>query len=117
MKVEPMEPQLREFSDGAALAETLADHVAGRLVAGIAARGTASLAVSGGSTPKKFFQALCRQEIDWSKVTVVLVDERFVPADNPRSNHLLVRENLLQANAARSEEHTSELQSLIRTSY
>src|SRR3546814_14670529 len=37
---------------------------------------------------------------DLSKVTVVLVDERFVPADNPRSNHLLVRENLLQANAA-----------------
>lgn len=95
-----MEPQLREFSDGATLAETLADHVAGQLAAGIAARGTSSLAVSGGSTPKAFFQALCRREIDWSKVTVVLVDERFVPADNPRSNHLLVRENLLRAKAA-----------------
>lgn len=36
-------------------------------------------------------------------MTITLVDERFVPADNPRSNHLLVDANLLQnkAKAAR----------------
>ena len=32
---------------------------------------------------------------DWSKVTVTLVDERFVEPDSDRSNEKLVRENLL----------------------
>ncbi|MFT4162676.1 6-phosphogluconolactonase, partial [Shinella sp.] len=73
--------------------------VAAALADGIVARGRASLAVSGGSTPKAFFKALSTRDIDWSKVTVTLVDERFVPADNPRSNHLLVADNLLQGKA------------------
>ena len=90
---------MHEFADGAALAEALASTVASALAAAIAARGTASIAVSGGSTPKAFFKALSGKAIDWSKVTITLVDERFVPADNPRSNHLLVKDNLLTGNA------------------
>ncbi|MFN7104680.1 MAG: 6-phosphogluconolactonase, partial [Pseudorhizobium sp.] len=103
MKLDPVELSLHEFADGATLAEKLADRVAHRLTAAIEARGSASLAVSGGSTPKKFFQALSGRKIDWPKITVTLVDERFVPADSPRSNHLLVKENLLrnEASAAR----------------
>ncbi|MGO7373890.1 6-phosphogluconolactonase, partial [Rhizobium ruizarguesonis] len=79
------------------------DKVAASLSAAIAARGPASIAVSGGSTPKVFFQALSTRAIAWDKVTITLVDERFVPADNARSNHLLVDANLLQnkARAAR----------------
>lgn len=98
-----MEPNLHEFSDGTVLAEKLADQVAHRLAAAVEARGEASLAVSGGSTPKRFFRALANRDIDWAKVTVTLVDERFVPADHPRSNHLLVRENLLQSKAATAD--------------
>ena len=30
-----------------------------------------------GSTPVRFFEALSTREIDWPKVTVALVDERF----------------------------------------
>lgn len=90
---------LHEFKDGAALAEGLADRVAAVLADAVAARGKATIAVSGGSTPKAFFKALSARDIDWPKVTVTLVDERFVPADNPRSNHLLVAENLLQDKA------------------
>lgn len=94
-----MSARLHEFTDGAALAEGLADRVAAQLAEAIVARGKATLAVSGGSTPKAFFKALCTRDIDWAKVTITLVDERFVPADNPRSNHLLVADNLLQGNA------------------
>ncbi len=94
-----MSARLHEFADGAALAEGLADAVSAALADGIAARGRASIAVSGGSTPKAFFKALSSRDIDWSKVTITLVDERFVPADNPRSNHLLVAENLLRNKA------------------
>ena len=95
-----MSARLHEFADGAALAEGLAERVAGALAEAVAARGAASLAVSGGSTPKAFFKALSAKDIDWAKVTVTLVDERFVPSDNPRSNHLLVSGNLLQGKAA-----------------
>lgn len=88
------------FDDGTALAEALADRVAEVLRAGIAARGAATLAVSGGTTPGRFFDALSTRPLDWSRVTVTLVDERFVPADNPRSNHRLVAERLLRNQAA-----------------
>lgn len=94
-----MSARLHEFKDGAALAEALADCVSAALADAVAARGKATIAVSGGSTPKAFFKSLSTRDIDWAKVTITLVDERFVPADNPRSNHLLVAENLLQGKA------------------
>ncbi|QFY59108.1 6-phosphogluconolactonase [Rhizobium grahamii] len=94
-----MAATMHAFADGAELARKLADNVAASLAAAITARGTATVAVSGGSTPKRFFQELSTRDLDWAKVTVTLVDERFVPADNPRSNHLLVAENLLQNKA------------------
>lgn len=97
-----MASTLHTFENGAALAENLAARVAGALAAGIATRGRASIAVSGGSTPKAFFQALSRHAIDWPNVTITLVDERFVPAENPRSNHLLVADHLLQNEAAQA---------------
>ncbi|MGV1759449.1 6-phosphogluconolactonase [Rhizobium sp. A22-96] len=95
-----MTANMHAFANGAELAGKLADKVAETLSAAIEARGSASIAVSGGSTPKAFFQALSSRSIDWDKVTITLVDERFVPADNPRSNHLLVQENLLKDKAA-----------------
>ncbi|OHV75777.1 6-phosphogluconolactonase [Rhizobium sp. LCM 4573] len=98
-----MTAKLHAFSDAATLAEALADAVSSRLAAAIAERGGASIAVSGGSTPKKFFEALSARDLDWSKVVVTLVDERFVPADNPRSNHLLVATHLLKSKAAAAQ--------------
>jgi 6-phosphogluconolactonase len=89
-----------EFDNGAALAEALATHVAKALADAVALRGKASIAVSGGSTPKAFFKALSVKPIAWDKVNITLVDERFVPADNARSNHKLAADMLLQANAA-----------------
>ena len=46
-----------DFASTEALAEALADAVANDLAEGIAARGAGVLAVSGGSTPKRFFKA------------------------------------------------------------
>jgi 6-phosphogluconolactonase len=95
-----MTVHMNAFESGADLAVGLADKVAETLSAAIAARGTASIAVSGGSTPKAFFEALSSRVLDWTKVTITLVDERFVPEENPRSNHKLVKENLLKNKAA-----------------
>lgn len=98
-----MAHQMYSFETTSALAEGLADRVAATLSAAIAADGEATLAVSGGSTPKAFFEALSTRAIDWPKVKVTLVDERFVPEDNPRSNHLLVKTHLLKNAAAVAE--------------
>lgn len=95
-----MAARLHSFADTTALARNLASDVAKHLSEAIAARGTASIAVSGGSTPKRFFEELSVHDLDWEKVAVTLVDERFVAADNPRSNHLLVATHLLQNKAA-----------------
>ncbi len=82
------------------LAMGLAADVAAYLSNAITDRGKALLAVSGGTTPTLFFNFLARAKIDWGRVTVTLVDERCVPETDERSNAKLVRENLLEANAA-----------------
>jgi 6-phosphogluconolactonase len=78
----------------------IAAHIAAALRAAIAARGQASLAVSGGKSPIPLFEALREQALDWSAVSVVLVDERVVPRDHADSNTALVACHLLQGRAA-----------------
>ena len=65
-----------EFAGADALAEALADAVAANLANGIRTRGMGILAVSGGSTPKRLFQALSTRKLDWKNVIVTLMDER-----------------------------------------
>jgi len=58
------------------------------------------LAVSGGTTPALFFDHLAREKLDWARVTITLVDDRCVPESSDRSNVRLVKEHLLQHEAA-----------------
>jgi 6-phosphogluconolactonase len=96
----PGDLQRLDFESGDRLAEALADAVSVNLQAGIRLRGTGVIAVSGGSTPVRFFSALSTRNIDWAKVVVTLVDERWVSSDSDRSNAKLVKENLLKGAAA-----------------
>ena len=72
-----MSETIHAFDSASDLANTLAADVAQRLDAATKERGTASIAVSGGSTPKLFFQALSQHDLDWPNISVTLVDERF----------------------------------------
>ena len=58
-------------------------------------RSQASLVVSGGSTPGACFDQLSTTPLDWSRVTVLPSDERWLPADQPESNENLIRTRLL----------------------
>lgn len=89
-----------DFNNREELATQLALRLGKILSLAISQREKATLAVSGGSTPKLLFQHLSQQKLDWSRVTVTLVDERLVPADNNRSNEKMVRELLLQNGAS-----------------
>jgi 6-phosphogluconolactonase len=91
------------FTDGHALAAALTERIADDLRTGIAERGAAVLAVSGGSTPKHLFAQLAQARLDWSKVTVTLVDERWVPESSARSNARMVKALLLQDAAAAAQ--------------
>lgn len=90
----------RIFEARDTLAGQLARDVAEELHRAIEAKGKATLAVSGGTTPKLFFEKLSKENIPWPRVTVTLVDERQVPETSDRSNARLVREHLLKNKAA-----------------
>ena len=90
------------FTDCQAQARALAERVAERLRSALGERDHAVLAVSGGSTPKDFFERLSREQLDWSKVLVTLVDERWVPDSDERSNARLVESHLLRNAAGRA---------------
>ena len=69
------------FDSDAAMASALAAAVADGLRAGLAGRGSASLAVSGGRSPIPFLEALSAEMLDWSRVVVTLVDERLTSVE------------------------------------
>ena len=55
----------------------------------------ATLAVSGGSTPRLMFQSMARRAFDWSGIELFWVDERVVPPTDGQSNYRMTREALL----------------------
>ena len=89
--------ELRTFQTrseaSAAASDLLADLLRGALVE--KPREQASLIVSGGSTPGPCFDQLSGEDMDWSRVTVIPSDERYVPAQHDDSNEKLIRERLL----------------------
>ena len=93
---------VHEFSSQQALDQALCVAIAEQLKQDINEHGVASMAVSGGSTPKGLFALLGQVELRWDKVIVTLVDERWVSADHQDSNEKLVRDFLLQNHAAQA---------------
>ena len=89
-------------SNDPALAQSLAQAVASCLQEALAARPRASLAVSGGRTPAAMFQALSNMQLDWQRVDITLVDERWVAEDEDGSNAALVKANLMQNLASKA---------------
>lgn len=94
------DPPATKFADSEVLSRTLSSRLAAILTAAIAARGLASLVVSGGKSPRKLFELLRAESLDWSRVCVALADERWVDPSDPASNEKLVRDVLLQGPAA-----------------
>lgn len=93
-------PTPEKFPDLDALSRELARRVSAALQSGIDARGLASLVVSGGKSPRKFFENLRTAALDWSRVCIALADERWVDPGDPGSNEHFVREVLLKDKAA-----------------
>ena len=81
------------------LAVDLSQNINEILVETIKKRGRVSMAVSGGSTPISLFKVLSHLGLDWSKVDLTLVDDRWVSSDHKDSNELLVKSHLIKNKA------------------
>lgn len=91
------------FDSREALLAALQEDCVAELSAALKERGQASFMVSGGSSPAPLYQRLSQINLDWSSVSVALVDERWVDRDHPKSNETFVVDNLLQHQAASAQ--------------
>lgn len=92
--------QLHQFNDSNELNLDFANRLTAILSDAITQRGAAYLVVSGGRTPQGLFSKLSQTDLDWSKVTITLADDRFLPESEADSNERLVKASLLQDKAA-----------------
>ena len=92
--------QIHEFNDRDPLFDSLLERFVDGLRTALDERDRATLLVSGGSTPLPLYRALANTDIDWSRVDVALVDERWVSVENEASNEGMIRRVLLSGHAA-----------------
>ncbi|UOQ64799.1 6-phosphogluconolactonase [Hymenobacter volaticus] len=78
----------------------LADYFVAAANQAIAAHGRFTVALSGGSSPKKLFELLAsdafKDQLDWTKVYFFFGDERNVPHTDPQSNYLMAKTALFE---------------------
>ncbi len=96
------------FPDADALMRGAAEFFVEKARAASAARGRFSVALSGGSTPKRAYELLAtepyRKRVDWGRVHFFWGDERCVPPDDSRSNYRMTREALLDHLSLRGDQ-------------
>jgi 6-phosphogluconolactonase len=90
-----MSVQWSTHPDPRAAAAACAQHISALLEQALSDQEHATLAVSGGSTPKLLFQSMIASGFRWQRVHLFFVDERAVPPNDPESNFRLANENLI----------------------
>lgn len=89
---------IRVSADPEAASRAAAEAVATRARAAVQRKGTFTLALAGGSTPRRLYDLLAtvhREQVPWARLRILWGDERCVPPDDPRSNYAMARETLL----------------------
>jgi 6-phosphogluconolactonase len=92
-------PNLQIFADANEVARAAALRFVELARAGTSTHGRFSVALAGGSTPKRIYELLAGEDLgaqlDWSKVHVFFGDERCVPPDDADSNYRMASAALL----------------------
>ena len=102
-------PRIVVAPDAAALMRVAAGEVARRAEDAVAARGRFTLALAGGSTPRRLYGLLAdarepfRDRVDWGRTHVFFGDERHVHPDGAESNYGMARAALLSKVPIRPE--------------
>jgi 6-phosphogluconolactonase len=92
-----LQPVLHRHADPEAASLALTAWVVDALRETLERQDRASVALPGGSTPALFLATLAAQDLPWKRITLLPGDERFVPADHPRSNERMMRAALRPA--------------------
>jgi len=96
--------KIEVYSDAESVALEAAKLIAEEARLAVAARGSFVMAVSGGKTPWLMLRDLAREDVPWSAVRVVQVDERIAPSGHPDRNLTHLRESLLEHASLRPEQ-------------
>ncbi len=108
MPINPLDTlnRVTRFANTDALCQAIAAATEAAVKQSIAQRGSASLALSGGSTPVLYLPYIARLDLPWERVHVTLTDERWVPADHAWSNAGLLNKTLFTSDAVRKASFT-----------
>jgi 6-phosphogluconolactonase len=96
--------RIEALADADSVARAGAAFTAAEARAAVAARGRFVVAFSGGHTPWQMLRALADEQMPWTGVHVVQVDERVAPAGDPDRNLTHLRESLLARCPLRPEQ-------------
>ena len=96
--------QIQVYANAESVALEAAKLIAEEARSAVAARGSFVMAVSGGKTPWIMLRDLVQEEVPWSGVHVVQVDERVAPEGDPDRNLTHLRESLLEHAPLRPEQ-------------
>lgn len=91
---------IEEYADRDMLSMDLANRLVGDLENALLRHEVVSFAVPGGTTPGPIFDVLSASTLDWSRVTVMATDERWVAEGHTRSNATMIADRLLTGRAA-----------------
>lgn len=83
------------YPDPGAAAEACGEYILDLLTKSMAARQKATLAISGGTSPRPMFELFAKSGFAWEHVQIFWVDERCVPPSDPQSNFRLANETWL----------------------
>lgn len=87
-----MAPTVEILSDKPALIQRASEFMVTTLKDLIDKQGRATIALSGGSTPKPLYESMVQADIPWEKLFVFWGDERYVPHDHEKSNYRMASE-------------------------
>jgi 6-phosphogluconolactonase len=80
------------FPDGESIAHRFVEHLGELLAPRLTGARPLKVALSGGSTPKRAYELMANADLDTSKLELYMVDERYVPISDERSNERMIRE-------------------------
>ena len=95
---QPAKPVIRVYPDYATLCAAVAEEFVKCSAQAIGRKDRVAIALSGGETPKGFYEVLARECVDriaWEKVDLFWSDERYVHQRDARSNFRMFHEALL----------------------
>ncbi len=94
---------IHKYRDMDSLVNELTPKINDVLETAIEQKKKASILLSGGNTPIQLYQKLSNCNIEWHKVSIGLVDERFVSTNSPFSNEKMIRDTLIKNKAKNAQ--------------